>query len=161
VSYFKKISADEDPEDLLRPENQVSTPWGSPDCGPCDECDQGNCKHRCLSCIEGGANPDCPACGGKVRWIDVCPACEGSGEIDRVERRGVSVFPTLPGLYRYLVERDEDLDGDRIVEMEGELSGDRDLDADDGALLVRPTRIAGKHEVDDALLREVRSRAQA
>lgn len=161
ATFFKRISSEEDPKELLRPEHQVSTPWGSPDCGPCEECEEGKREHRCLSCMELGGDPACPSCGGRVEWIDTCPSCEGSGEIDRVERRGVSVFPTIPGLYRYLVERDEDLDGDVVVEVEGELSGDRDLDANDGALLALPTRIVDTHQIDDALLREVRSRAQA
>lgn len=61
----------------------------------------------------------------------------------------VSVFPNLAGLYRYLAERDAGGDGDCVMlEFEGELTGDRDLDADAGALLIRPTRIVARHPFD-------------
>jgi len=60
-----------------------------------------------------------------------------------VERSGISCFPTLPGLRRYLAERDADLSGDVFLELEGELSDDRDLDADEGAVLLFPRRIVG------------------
>jgi hypothetical protein len=62
----------------------------------------------------------------------------------------VSAFPTLAGLYRYLAEREVDLEGSVVVELEAELSDDRDLDADAGALLVVPTRIVARHEVEPA-----------
>jgi RecJ-like exonuclease len=137
----------------------VSTPWGGADRGPCDKCEgAGRVEHRCLSCIEAGTDPECAACGGRVEWVDVCPACEGDGEITRVKRRGVSAFPSLPGLYRYLAEREADLSGSVFLELQGELSGDRDLDADDGAVLVVPRRIAGIHQVDERRLSELTER---
>jgi hypothetical protein len=58
-----------------------------------------------------------------------------------VKRRGISAFPTAEGLSRYLAERDEDLSGDVFLELEGEPSPDRDLDADEGAILIFPERI--------------------
>ena len=137
----------------------MSTPWGGADRGPCDKCrGAGRVEHRCLSCLETGSDPECAACGGRVEWVDVCPACEGDGEITRVERRGVSTFPSLGGLYRYLAERDADLSGSVFLELEGELSGDRDLDADDGAVLVLPTRIGAVLEVDEGRLAELTGR---
>ena len=81
------------------------------------------------------------ACGGRVEWVDTCPSCEGDGQVTRIERAGVSSFPTAAGLLRYLRERDVDLSSDVFLEMEGELSEDRDLDADAGAILVFPRRI--------------------
>jgi hypothetical protein len=147
-SFFRRWSAAEDPAELLRPENQWSTPWGGADHGPCEKCGQaGRVRYRCASCLERGADPDCPACGGRVEFVDVCPSCEGDGTIDRTKRRGVSVFPSIDGLYRYMAERDAEPD-DLVVEVEGELSGERDLDADAGALLVLPTRIVRTHEFD-------------
>jgi hypothetical protein len=89
--------------------------------------------------------PDCAACGGRVEFVDVCPACEGDGTIDRIERDGVSVFPSIEGLLRYIAERGATTDGYRVVELEGELTRDRDLDADAGALLIRPTRVVTTH----------------
>jgi hypothetical protein len=86
------------------------------------------------------------ACAGKVKWDDTCPSCDGTGEVTRVERAGISSFPTLPGLIRYLEERDADLSGDVFLELEGELSGDRDLDADEGAILIFPTRIVSTRD---------------
>ncbi len=147
--YFHRWSAGEDPGELLRPENQHSTPWGEPDRGPCDKCGgEGTTRYSCRSCVERAA-PDCPACGGRVEFVDVCPTCEGGGEIDRTQRDGVSVFPSLEGLYRYIAEREAGADGCVVVELEGKLTGDRDLDADAGALLIRPTRVVATHPFDD------------
>jgi hypothetical protein len=144
TEYVRCWPIGEDPEKLLRPENGYSTPWGEPDHGPCDKCQgEGTTCYRCRSCLERGADADCPACGGKVEFVDVCPACEGTGQIDRTTRDGVSVFPSLAGLRRYLEERDADVTGYEAVVLEGELTGDRDLDADAGALLIKPTRVLG------------------
>jgi hypothetical protein len=148
VRAFHSHPADEEPDELLAPEKQVSTPWGAPDPGPCEKCGgSGRAAHRCLSCIEAGEpRPECPACGGRVEWDDTCPSCEGDGEITRIEREGIASFPTLPGLSRYLDERDADLRGYVFVELEGELSPDRDLDADEGAILVFASRVLGVHQ---------------
>jgi hypothetical protein len=152
-TYFHQYAADADPQDLLDPRNQVSTPWGGPDHGPCDKCGQSDrCGYRCLSCLEEGPRPDCPACGGRVEFEDVCPTCEGSGEITRTKRSGVSAFPSLAGLYRYLAEREADLGDGVILELEGRLSEDRDLDADSGAVLIYPTAVLARHEVDHGRL---------
>jgi hypothetical protein len=152
VRAFHRHPADENEEQLLDPERQFSTPWGDDGKGPCEKCDgEGNVEHHCFSCLASGeAISACPACQGRVRWIDTCPSCEGTGEITRVKRSGVSSFPTAEGLRRYLAERGEDLTGDVFLEMEGELSPDRDLDADEGAILLFPRRIVARHEVDEA-----------
>ena len=145
---FHSHPSDEDPNDLLAPENQVTTPWGAPDRGPCEKCGgEGRVPHRCLSCLEAGAPvPGCPACGGRIEWEDSCPSCEGDGVVTRIERRGIASFPTQSGLRRYLDERDADLDGYVFVELEGELSPDRDLDADEGAILLLPRRVLGTRQ---------------
>ena len=153
--YFRRWSADDDPAQLLEPENQWSTPWGGAEHGPCEKCGgDGTAHYRCCSCLERGAKPDCPACGGRVEFDDVCPSCEGDGTIDRTRRRGVGVFPSAEGLYRYLAEREAGAD-DCVLELEGELTGDRDLDADAGAVLVRPTRIVAVHRFDRERLRAI------
>jgi hypothetical protein len=151
VACFKSCPRDHDPRELLDPANQVSTPWGGHDHGPCDKCrGEGTIVHECLSCLAGGTDPECPACGGRVRYADRCPTCEGDGVIDRTRRDGVSAFPTIAGLLRYLAEDRREFDGHVIVELEGELTGDVDLDAERGAILVRPTRVVGVHEIDPA-----------
>jgi hypothetical protein len=158
-TYFHRCPPDADPEQLLDPANQFSTPWGSADHGPCDKCGgEGSVVYECRSCIEEGARADCPACEGRVRFPATCPTCEGSGLIDNTRRSGVSVFPTRAGLYRYLAERGAGADGDRIVELEGELSEEPDLDADSGALLLRPTRIVEIGVLDGRVLGEIRER---
>jgi hypothetical protein len=93
-----------------------------------------------------------------VEFDDVCPACEGSGEVSRTRRAGVSVFPTEEGLYRYLVEKEAELNESIVVEVAGELSSDRDLDADSGAILVFPQEIASSGPVDQARITDVRGR---
>ena len=154
--YFRRWPEDRGPEELLDPGNQYSTPWGEPDHGPCDKCHgAGRTGYRCRSCLERGARSDCPACEGHVERMDVCPACEGDGQIDRTERDGVSVFPSIEGLYRYIAEREAGAEGYVLVELEGELTEDRDLDADAGALLIRPTRVVGTRPFDETRLRRI------
>ncbi len=150
VSYFRQTSIREDPDGLLKPENQVSTPWGGPDHGRCDKCGgSGEVRHRCLSCLESDEpDAECEACAGRAEWDDICPTCEGDGEITRTRRRGVSVLPTIAGLRRYLADRDVDPEGCAIVELDGPLSDDRDLDADSGALLIFPREVVAVHPLE-------------
>jgi hypothetical protein len=157
-TFFRRFPHDEDPQDLLDPENQLSTPWGTADHGPCDKCN-GECviKYECLSCIAEGADSSCPACSGRVTFEARCPTCEGDGMIDRTRRRGVSAFPTEAGLYLYLAEERADLSDDRLLVMEGELTGDLDLDAERGAVLIAPTAILGSRDFDPSRLARARS----
>jgi hypothetical protein len=161
-TFFHSCPADADPESLLDPARQLTTPWGPPNHGPCDKCDgEASVRYECKSCLEDGADADCPACQGRVHFQGVCPACEGSGAIDRTERRGIAVFPARAGLYRYLAERDADVDDRVLVELEGELSGDAELDADAGALLLHPTRVVAVRPFDTDLVGAIRERLAA
>ncbi len=126
--------------------------------GRCDKCGgEGETWHDCASCEENGPDEDCPACGGERRYRDECPACEGSGYITDAQRRGVSVFPDEDGLYKYMVERGADFEDCVVVELEGHESEDEDFDADEGALLVIPTRIVDSRRVDENRLREAKA----
>jgi hypothetical protein len=141
-SYYRLQRSDEDASRLLDPENQKSEPWGGTVWGRCDKCGgSGTTRHECESCKASGPRDDCPSCHGEMFYEEDCPACGGSGEIDDSERDGISVFPDEDGLYRYMRKRDANLDGSVLVELEGEPSQDEDFDADEGALLVHPTRI--------------------
>jgi hypothetical protein len=160
-TYFHCHPEGEDPGALLDPDNQVTEPWGDPEEGrPCDKCGGGGTAlHECFSCIEAGSDPDCPACGGRVSFEQTCPACEGRGEIHRTERHGLAVFPSREGLYRYLAwKSDAGVEGKVVVEVAGELSEDRDLDADHGALLVLPERVVSVERLDPALVASIRDR---
>ena len=64
------------------------------------------------------------------------------------QREGVSVFPDEVALYRYMVRRNAELEGSVLVELEGTPSDDKDFDADEGALLVHPTRIVDVRPLD-------------
>jgi DnaJ-class molecular chaperone len=155
-TYFRLDPAGADPERLLNPEHQTSEPWSGTIYGRCDKCGgDGETIHECESC-RSGADPNCPACGGAVRYRDECPACGGSGQIDDSSRDGVSVFPDEEGLYRYMLRRRADLDGCVVLEIEGNESRDQDFDADEGALLVHPSRIADRRPLDQRLLERVR-----
>jgi hypothetical protein len=90
--------------------------------------------------------------------MDDCPTCAGTGEISNTQRPGVSAFPTLAGLYRYLVERGFDFAGRVIVEFEGTPSELPDLDAESGALLVHPKEIVTRHAVDLERVGDLRRR---
>jgi hypothetical protein len=83
-----------------------------------------------------------------VRWRDECPVCRGTGEIDPAVRHGISVFPRLEGLLRYMADKEADVSGQLVVELEGVHSPDRDFDADEGALLIVPTRVVGARPVE-------------
>jgi hypothetical protein len=133
-TFVRLHQEDDDPERLLDPERQRSEPWEGTIYGRCDKCrGSGETRHEDGRCEE-------------------CPACEGSGEIDDSEREGVSVFRDEESLYGYMVRRDADLSGSIVVELEGEESDDRDFDADEGALLVHPSRIVDRRPIDRKLL---------
>jgi hypothetical protein len=134
TTYWRLHPDDESPEELLEPENQVSKPWGGADRGPCDKC----------------------GTSGRLGGFGECPACRGSGEITDSQRRGVSVFSDPDGLYRYMLKRDTDMDGSLLVELEGTVSEDPDFDADEGALLVFPTRIVRAIDLDRGRIGELK-----
>lgn len=134
ATYFRLHPEDEDPEDLLKPENQVSKPWGGADHGPCDKCHS----------------------SGRLDGFGDCPTCKGTGQITDSERRGVSVHADPDTLYRYMLRRDSDMDGSLLVELEGTESHDVDFDADEGALLVFPTRIVRAIDVDRDRIEQLR-----
>lgn len=155
-TYVRVDPRDENPERLLDPDEQQSEPWAGTVYGRCDKCGgSGRTVHECESCKEL-RDPDCPACRGEIRYQDDCPACAGSGEIDDSCREGISVFPDEDGLYRYMLKRDADLDGCRVVELEGEESADEDFDADEGALLIRPSRVVDARPLDRERLEKIR-----
>lgn len=158
-TYFHCCSADADPELLLDPAQQLTEPWGGPDHGRCDKCGGvGTALYECRSCMETGASGECPACQGRVRFRETCPACLGDGHIDHTRRAGLAVFPAREGLYRYLAEKNANVSDKVIVELEGRLSEERDLDADTGALLVLPEEIASVIPLDVELIRGIRER---
>lgn len=156
ATYFRLHPADESPDELLEPENQVSKPWGGADHGRCDKCGgSGRTTFQCASCTKQ-ADPRCESCHGEVEFEGRCPTCKGTGEITDSVRRGVSVFPDPDGLYRYMLRRDSDMEGSVVVELEGKESDDVDFDADEGALLVFPTRIVKVEDVNRGRIGELR-----
>jgi hypothetical protein len=161
ATYFHLYDADKDPREILNPANQWSTPWGNPSHGPCDKCGgAGRTQYTCLSCVEDATIGQCAACQGRIEFTDTCPACEGSGVIDRTTRRGVSAFPSRHGLYRYLAARDVDLSNCVLLELTANLGDERDLDADSGAVLVLPTEVLARHPVDHAYIATLRPGAE-
>jgi hypothetical protein len=95
-----------------------------------------------------------------VRFEQTCPACGGDGEITHTRRHGIAVFPAREGLYRYLAEKGASVEGQIVVELEGSISEEHDLDADAGALLVCPDQIVAVTPLDPRLVREVRQRLE-
>jgi hypothetical protein len=108
--------------------------------------------------METGPRAECPACQGRVRFRETCPACLGDGQIDHTRRAGLAAFPAREGLYRYLAEKNANVTGKLVVELEGRLSPERDLDADAGALLVLAERIASVAPLDLELIGAIRER---
>lgn len=154
-TYVRIDPAGEEPQRLLDHAEHVCEPWGGARAGErCDKCGgSGETEWECDSCVAAGSDPDCPACHGRVRWGDRCPVCLGSGVVDGAERHGVSVFPRVEGLLRYMRRRGDDIASDVVVAVEGEPSGDVDFDADEGALLICPTRIVEARPVAPLLER--------
>jgi RecJ-like exonuclease len=152
--------ASAEPGRLLTDEGQWTEPWGSSEDGTrCDKCEgAGTTVHECWSCRLTGARASCPVCSGKVRWEDDCPVCRATGKVDGKPRHGVSVFPTLEGLYHYMLVNDADFEDCVIVELDGHPSEDVDFDADQGAMLVIPSDILGCGGVDEELAADIRSR---
>jgi hypothetical protein len=155
---FRMNSSSEEPGSLLIDERQWTEPWGGSDDGErCDKCEgTGRTGYECWSCILTGADQCCPVCAGAVRFEGQCPVCRGSGQIDGKPRHGVSVFPTIEGLYHYMLDRGADFDGCTIVELEATEAEDVDFDADQGAMLVIPTAVINCAPVDPALAERVR-----
>jgi hypothetical protein len=152
-SFFHSCPDDADVKQLLDPAEQFTGPWGEDEHGPCDKCgSHGTALYECRSCLQTGPRPDCPSCQGRVRFRETCPTCTGSGEITTTRRRGIAVFPSREGLYRYLAEKGVDGEGRLLVELRGPLSEERDLDADAGALLVLPEEIVSVAPFDQQLL---------
>jgi hypothetical protein len=157
--YFHCCSADAELGRLLDPDHQFTEPWGSDDHGRCDKCGtSGIALYECRSCLERGPRSSCPACQGRVRFRETCPACLGDGRIEHTRRAGIAVFPAREGLYRYLAEKNASVDGKVVVELEGRLSDERDLDADAGALLLLPDRIVETVPLDTRLIAGIRER---
>lgn len=157
--FFHCCAADADPQRLLDPSSQFSEPWGDREHGPCDKCEgRGVALYECRSCLETGTRADCPVCEGRVRFEQTCPACGGDGEITHTRRHGVAVFPLREGLYRYLAEKGAEVEGKVVVELEGVISEEQDLDADAGALLVCPEEIVAVAPLDPGLVAEIRQR---
>jgi hypothetical protein len=159
-TFFHACPTESDPARLLDPSRQVTEPWGEPERGRCDKCGgSGTTVYECFSCMEAGADPGCPACRGRVRFEQTCPTCQGSGEIHRTQRRGIAVFPSREGLYRYLAwKNDADVEGKVVVELAGRLSDDCDLDADHGALLIFPERLVSVEPLDPEVVGAIRGR---
>jgi hypothetical protein len=152
----------QEPTRLLSEDGQWTEPWGSSEHGArCDKCDgSGETQFECWSCVLTGARDSCPVCLGRVRWDDRCPVCRGTTRVDGKPRHGVSVLPTVEGLYHYMLAKEADLDGCVIVELEANPAQDLDFDADQGAMLVIPTRILGCAAVDHELAADVRARTE-
>lgn len=150
----------DDPTCLLSDQGQWTEPWGSSENGEsCEKCGgSGRSRHECWSCLLTGARPECPVCSGAVRWEDECPVCRGTGQVDGERRHGVSVFPTIEGLYRYMLASDADVDDCLILEIDADPAGDVDFDADQGPMLVIPQKILGCAAVDHELARRMQER---
>jgi hypothetical protein len=152
-------SPQEQPEKLLTEDGRWTEPWGaSEDDTHCDKCEgAGDVEHTCWSCALTGADDRCPVCGGRVHWEDRCPVCRGTGQTDGEPRHGVSVFPTLEGLYHYMLGTEADVEKCVVLELDADPADDVDFDADQGAMLVIPTAIRSCDPVDEELFERVRS----
>jgi hypothetical protein len=58
---------------------------------------------------------------------------------------------------RVLAQEPEVIDESQLLELEGEPSDDEDFDADEGAELIRPSRVAAVREPDWARISDLRN----
>lgn len=113
-------------------------------------------EHQTSSVWVGAAERRCPGCGGAGvlltevdpdddddTGVETCDDCDGEGRITIETQDGVSVCRSLRGLIGYLSQRSFYVAPSvLLVALEGEeVDDDQDVDADAGAVLVRPTRI--------------------
>ena len=87
--------------------------------------------------------------------------CRGTARIDGKPRHGVSVFPTVEGLYHYMLAKGADIERCTIVELEAGRADDVDFDADQGAMLVIPTKIVRCAPADGDAVERVRGLSEA
>ena len=66
------------------------------------------------------------------------------------------MFPGEDGLYGCMLRHDANPAGAQLVVLRGEPSGDDDFDADEGALLVRPSSIVDVREPDRRRIEDLR-----
>ncbi len=81
--------------------------------------------------------------------------------VDGAPRHGVSAFPTVEGLYKYMLGKRADIAECVVVEMEADPAADVDFDADQGAMLVLPTEIKSCSPVDRALVERIGGQASS
>jgi hypothetical protein len=55
-----------------------------------------------------------------------------------------------------MLRRDGNVTSAKLLVLEGELTGDDDFDADEGAVLIRPVRIVDVRDPDTQRMRELR-----
>jgi hypothetical protein len=158
VRAYRIEPTEVDPQRLLREDAQWTEPWGgSEDGSRCDKCrGSGRTGFECWSCLLTGRTSSCPACRGKMRWEAACPVCRGTGEVDGKPRRGVSVFPTIEGLYRYLLATEASPVG-MLVELDADPADEVDFDADQGAILVIPNTIERTRPIEPDALETIRA----
>lgn len=158
VRCYRIEPASLDPRVLLDEERQHTEPWGgSEDGARCDKCrGRGRTGFECWSCVLTGTNLSCPSCHGRVRYESKCPVCRGTGKVDGQPRQGLRAFPTAEALYHYLVAKEANLVG-TLVELEAELADDVDFDADQGAILVRPSAIENTRPIEPDARDTIRS----
>lgn len=125
------------PEDLLLSENQVSRVW------------QGVMYRQCPDCGGSGVE-DLGWCEADQRVLTCrCERCRGDGQEQMDRQDGVSVCRTIGQLEAYLADRSPSRANTVLVELEGDECDDQDLDAEHGALLVRPTRIISVRSINE------------
>ena len=123
-TYFRIERSDLDHERLLDATHQRSTVWA------------GWVEIACATCSGHGTLYT----GDDLDAID-CAVCGGDGHTTISGQSGVSCCRTITDLVAYMVDRHADLDDHVIVEMRGVECAEADVDAADGALLIRPTEI--------------------
>jgi hypothetical protein len=162
VRCYRMQSPHEDPQTLLIEERQWCAPWGGGEDGSrCDKCEgTGRTAFECWSCLLTGPTPSCPVCRGQMRFESKCAVCRGTGEIDAKPRRGISAFPTVEGLYHYLLATEADPVG-LLVELEAEPADDVDFDADQGAILVIPTAILSTRNIEPEAIDTIKAMAES
>jgi len=123
-TYYRIERSDLDHERLLDAAHQYSTVWA------------GWVEIACATCSGHGtlyAGDDLDTIG--------CDGCDGSGYTTISSQDGVSCCRTVADLVAYMVDRHATMDDHVIVQMRGVECDEADIDAADGALLIRPIEI--------------------
>lgn len=142
--YYRIQDANKNPQDLLNPSNWESTVWTGEVYKKCEACN--GAGEIVLRNEDGKPKSD----GYGDIETEPCEICNGDREVKDNTRHGISCCESLQQLENYFETRSADLANVVVVAFEGRESDEEDWDADEGAVLVFPSKIVWVKSLSEA-----------